>query len=226
MFYTTNSKTGLLSSEESRHCTKVLRKNVGDSIELFDGMGTSYIAILTKVGKECTYQIEKTERHKSPYKPVHIAIAPPKKAARMDFMIEKLVELGIQKLTFLSTQHSERSRLNPERIKKQVISACKQSKQYYLPEIDYNTSLKQIIESYTNLYTCHCNPNITKTSIQEIKTPALNAIWLIGPEGDFSIQELEMLKESKATFIDLGEQRLRTETAAIYVMSALKYLTD
>ena len=120
------------------------------------------LPFLLKWAKNVPTKLKKTERHKSPYKPVHIAIAPPKKAARMDFMIEKLVELGIQKLTFLSTQHSERSRLNPERIKKQVISACKQSKQYYLPEIDYNTSLKQIIESYTNLYTCHCNPNINQ----------------------------------------------------------------
>lgn len=223
MFYHPEPLQLQLDADESQHCYKVLRKNVGNNIVIFDGNGKSYSAELTKVGKVCAFKIIKTFEHLSTGKLTKIAIAPPKKAARFDFLMEKLVELGVNEVYLLDTQNSERNRINESRLRKQVITACKQSRQYYMPKIVVDIKLKDLVDFETPLYVCHCEESSEKLSLKDFGTSS-DGIWCIGPEGDFSSAEISMFKDNKATMVDLGAMRLRTETAAIYIASWLKFI--
>jgi 16S rRNA (uracil1498-N3)-methyltransferase len=224
MFYNPNPESLCLDQNESQHCAKVLRKKVGDTIDILDGQGKTYWAVLTSIGKVCKYEITQTITHTAPRSLIQIAVAPPKKASRFDFLIEKLVELGVNEIHLLETQNSERSRINEDRLKKQIVTACKQSKQYYIPKISMAVKLQDIVKLNQPIYVCHCIENNKKTILKDLGNKA-NGIWCIGPEGDFSQSEISFLQQNNATMVDLGEMRLRTETAAIFIASWLKYIS-
>lgn len=219
MYYSENPTKETLSKEESMHCARVLRSQPGDLIEIFDGKGNLYKAQLTAVGKVCNYKIIDKSNFAPKSQDIIIAVAPPKSANRFDFMVEKLVEIGVSKLFFLNTKRTERSRINEGRLQLQLIAACKQARQFYLPKIELNTSLEQLAKLNVQLNVCHCMPHLIRNRM-ETANPT-QGIWCIGPEGDFSEAEIEYLATQGAQFYELGNSRLRTETAAIYVSSWL-----
>jgi 16S rRNA (uracil1498-N3)-methyltransferase len=224
MYYVQNIEDLALNKDESRHCHSVLRQKTGDTIMVFDGKGCFAQVELTSVGKICKYHIKQIQETKRSESSFSIAIAPPKKSNRFDFLLEKLTELGIQKIYLISTQHSERNRINEDRALKQIIAACKQAKVYVIPEVFYNVRLEKLIESDANLLLCHCNEEYDRITLDSLSVDSSKneSIFLIGPEGDFSSNEIEAFMNAGAQQIDLGENRLRTETAAMFIASWIK----
>jgi 16S rRNA (uracil1498-N3)-methyltransferase len=219
LFYQANIVDGinLFDEEESRHAQKVLRLTVGDTIQLTDGKGCYYEGLLTpNQGKSLTFKVV-NKTFSSPLKhSIHIAIAPTKNADRIEWFVEKAVEIGIQKISFILCDNSERRSINLERVEKKAISAMKQSGQYYLPLINELVPLKQFVKSvkeeerfigFVDEENPHHLMNLAKSND--------SYVLLIGPEGDFSKAELELAIENKFKKISLGSTRLRTETAGI-----------
>ena len=209
-----------LSELESKHCIKVLRKVNGDEIELVNGIGGQFeCVIIDDHYKKCKVKIMKHTHHEPQEKELHIAMAIPKSSERLEWFLEKATELGITKLSLINCTNSERRTINQNRLEKIVISALKQSKRFYLPKIENPIPFLKFIENEPNGYIGHCYEG-NKTHAKSISQSAL---ILIGPEGDFSIQEVEEAKQSGYIEIELSENRLRTETAAL---SAVFYLMN
>jgi 16S rRNA (uracil1498-N3)-methyltransferase len=221
LFYT-NSITGdtlKLQDQEAVHCALVLRKKEGDIIYVIDGKGNRYKCGIDKLCKrdvECT--ILNTES-KSKSEHITIAIAPTKNRDRLEWMVEKLVEIGVERIVLMNTTNTERTRTNIERIEKKVISAVKQSLRFYIPEVlemEYSEVLK--IEAGTK-YIAHCYDEHPKSSVPVTNNSITHTLILIGPEGDFTTSEVEKAFQADFQGLDLGEFRLRTETAAIVAVA-------
>ena len=209
-----------LSELESKHCIKVLRKVNGDKIELVNGIGGQFeCVIIDDHYKKCKVKIMKHTHHEPQEKELHIAMAIPKSSERLEWFLEKATELGITKLSIINCTNSERRTINQKRLEKIVISALKQSKRFYLPKIEDPIPFLKFIENEPNGYIGHCYEG-NKTHARSISKVAP---ILIGPEGDFSIQEVEEAKQLGYIEIELSENRLRTETAAL---SAVFYLMN
>ena len=209
-----------LSELESKHCIKVLRKVNGDEIELVNGMGGQFeCKIIDDHYKKCKVKIMKRTHHEPVKKELHIAMAIPKSSDRLEWFLEKATELGITKLSLINCTNSERKTINQKRLEKIIASALKQSKRFYLPKIEGPIPFLKFIENVPNGYIGHCYET-NKTHARSISkaTPIL-----IGPEGDFTLQEVEQATHSGYIEIELSENRLRTETAAL---SAVFYLTN
>ena len=207
-----------LPEEEAAHCIRVLRMKEGDSIRLTDGKGCFYDAVISAVsGKRCMVHIERKEQQEQLWNGyLHIAVAPTKLMDRNEWFVEKAVEIGVDEITFLKTDHSERDVIKMERIEKIAVSAMKQSQKATLPELNGMTPLRSFIEQGFDgdKYIAHCEPG-SKVLLQDALTPGHNSLVLIGPEGDFSPAEIEMALKAGFKPISLGPSRLRTETAAL-----------
>ena len=207
-----------LPDEEAGHCIRVLRMKEGDSIRLTDGKGCFYDAVISAVsGKRCMVHIERKEQQEQLWNGyLHIAVAPTKLMDRNEWFVEKAVEIGVDEITFLKTDHSERDVIKMERIEKIAVSAMKQSQKATLPVLNGMTSLRSFIERGFDgdKYIAHCEPG-SKVLLQDALTPGHNSLVLIGPEGDFSPVEIEMALKAGFKPISLGPSRLRTETAAL-----------
>ena len=207
-----------LPEEEAGHCIRVLRMKEGDSIRLTDGKGCFYDAVISAVsGKRCMVHIERKEQQEqlwNGYLP--IAVAPTNLMDRNEWFVEKAVEIGVDEITFLKTDHSERDVIKMERIEKIAVSAMKQSQKATLPVLNGMTPLRSFIEQGFDgdKYIAHCEPG-SKVLLQDALTPGHNSLVLIGPEGDFSPAEIEMALKAGFKPISLGPSRLRTETAAL-----------
>lgn len=212
-----------LSEEEAQHAVRVLRLSQGDKIGLLDGKGNAAEAVIVKADKRtCEFRIEKTE-YNEPLKPsFHIALAPTKNADRVEWLVEKATEMGIASFSFFLSEHSERKNLNTDRLEKIVISAMKQSKGFWLPEIKplqrYSDFLKSIPEDCVKLI-CHQEEGKSIPFVNAF-TDSKDTLVLIGPEGDFSIEEVSAAKEKGFQPVTLGPLRLRTETAALAAVAA------
>jgi 16S rRNA (uracil1498-N3)-methyltransferase len=230
LFYSTNTTENqlILEEEEHRHVL-VLRKNIGDVLEVTDGKGSHHKVTILDVKKQQTIcQIESTTNEllkEGRY--IHLLIAPTKQIDRIEWMFEKLVEMGaINEITFIKTKYTERSNLNNLRFQKIAISAIKQSLQFYLPKInqliDFKTALNEVGKSGINLIG-HCYSGIDKESLDKIQLSEgeLVNVW-IGPEGDFSEEEVKAAIQHNMKTIDLGKERLRTETAGLKSVMVLK----
>ncbi|MBP5306451.1 MAG: 16S rRNA (uracil(1498)-N(3))-methyltransferase [Paludibacteraceae bacterium] len=207
----------ILPEEESKHCIKVLRLLEGEYITLVDGCGNAYECIIvTPNAKHCEVQITDIEREvqKKNYK-LHIALAPTKLNERTEWFLEKCTEIGIDEITPLLCHRSERKELKTERMMKIIIAAMKQSHKAYLPRLNEMTPLKRVIEEATETqrYICHCGDG-EKVPLKTA-SPHSDTLILIGPEGDFDKEELELAKQRGFIPTTLGESRLRTETAGI-----------
>lgn len=216
-----DSESLILSKEESIHCTKVLRMKSGMQIEIINGRGLlSYGIIEIADPKACQIKIVNCIE-KENTKKIHIAIAPTKQMERLEWFLEKSVELGLTELSLLKCQNNERDKCRLDRLEKIAISAMKQSKRYFLPKINPLTPLKNFLEANPEGYIAHCanSPKTNMNEIMEIST------ILIGPEGDFSEEEIKLANRFGYKSISLGAYRLRTETAALYGVSALSLLT-
>lgn len=212
---TADSKEITLSEEESKHACRVLRLKNGDLITLIDGLGGTYMAKIEDANtKRCTVSILNYEFEEKELKSIHIAIAPTKNMDRIEWFLEKTTELGIDEITFLVCKNSERKQIKEDRLEKILVSAMKQSKRTYLPKLNLLTSFKDFVNQHPKAALAHCYENEKKT-LNTVFKPN-NYPILIGPEGDFSLDEIEMAKKAGYDFVTLGNNRLRTETAGLY----------
>ena len=214
-------KTQTLSEEESGHCVRVLRYTAGDEILITDGKGTTYTAKITNPHpKHCDFEIvscEKQERHHHFH--LHIAIAPTKNIERMEWAIEKCVEIGVDEITPLLCRFSERKQLRTDRLEKIILSAAKQSLTPFLPVLHELTPYEEFISRQKpavsgQRFIAHCYKDEKRFLKDEIER-GRDVLVLIGPEGDFSEQEVADALALGFVPVSLGNSRLRTETAAV-----------
>ncbi len=218
IFYEKGAGEGVLtlSEEESRHCSQVLRHKSGDEILIFDGIGGKYHAILNEVSKKtCTFDIVRSEIEPEKDFYTHLVIAPTKNSDRMEWMIEKLGEIGLDELTFIRTQRSERKNLRLDRLEKKAISAMKQSGSPFKLKINEMVDLVFFVKQadYDHKLIAHVDQSHPYLISQIDK--AKKICILVGPEGDFTNQELSLSLERGFKPISLGKNTLRTETAGL-----------
>ena len=219
LFYTPDIQDDMqLPEEEAGHCLRVLRMKEGDRIRLTDGKGAFYDAVISAVsGKRCMVHIENRQIQQPLWNGyLHVAVAPTKLMDRNEWFVEKAVEIGVDEITFLKTDHSERDVVKLERIEKIAVSAMKQSQKAKLPVLNGMTPLRALIEKGFDgdKFIAHCEPS-SKVLLQDVVKSGHNSLVLIGPEGDFSPAEIEMALKAGFRPISLGPSRLRTETAAL-----------
>lgn len=206
----------LLEEDEFRHL-KVLRSNVGDTIQITDGKGNLYTAGIEEINKHnCVASILKTVQHSVSVPTLHLAIAPTKNMDRMEWLVEKCVELGIFRFTFLQCRHSERKEIKTDRLKRIAISAIKQSGKTFLPEIGEMMPFSQFMKTDLESQRLICAMEAGKENhIKQLLKSGKNTLILIGPEGDFNADEISLAAENGFMMTGLGPERLRTETAAL-----------
>lgn len=226
LFYTTNIEGdyAFLTEEEARHVVQVLRKREGDTLHFTDGKGNMYKGEITETGKKkCVLRIveQQKEHGKRPFK-LHVAIAPTKNISRYEWFLEKATEIGIEEITPLFCAHSERRNVRNDRLIKVITSAMKQSLHSYLPLLNEPIKFNHFIENKHEgqLYIAHCEDDNTKTQLFHVLEKGKDIVLLIGPEGDFSLEEIEMAKSAGFQPVALGNTRLRTETAGLYGVCA------
>lgn len=209
----------IINDDEQQHIVKVLRMREGEEIFVTDGKGNLAKGTLVFEGKKVMLNVSDIKENLPDFSPkLHIAIAPTKNIDRIEFFVEKATEMGISEITFLNTEKSERRNINIEKLRKQAISASKQSQRFHFPVLNDLVKLQDFIKNIPteNVYIAHCDESFERTNLKEID-PKENLIFLIGPEGDFSPNEIKLLTEKGIRAVSLGEQRLRTETAGIFV---------
>jgi len=207
-----------LSEEESKHCTKVLRLKENDIVYLVDGNGGFYKAAISAIsGKKCLLRIEETQEEfgKRNYR-IHIAIAPTKNIDRIEWFVEKATEIGIDEITPIICQRSERRVVKTDRLEKIAVSAMKQSIKAYLPKINEAQTFNNFVKQNNASFKCiaHCLPE-NKQEFKALIKSQNDILILIGPEGDFTSHEIELALKNNYLPVSLGESRLRTETAGI-----------
>ena len=222
LFYTPDIETShFLSEEESVHCVRVLRYDRGDEILLTDGRGTTYHARITNPHpRHCEFEIlsqEKQDKTHNIY--LHVAIAPTKNIERLEWMVEKCTEIGVDEITPLLCRFSERKNLRIDRLEKIVLSAAKQSLTPYLPKLNELTDFGTLMQEYggnedIDKYIAHCYKD-EKRELKDALRKGRDVLILIGPEGDFSEQEVELAIKEGFVPVGLGRSRLRTETAGV-----------
>jgi len=222
-------ETIILPEDEAHHALEVLRKHLGDTINIVDGKGGWYKTVLeTDNIKNCKLKImDRKEEFGKPDHYIHIAIAPPKSHDRAEWFVEKAVEIGIQEISFVLTRYSERNNIKMNRIKSRAISSMKQSLKAYLPQINDILSIDDFVETCSNFekyvgYLGDKNTNFLSESTQ----PCNNYCVLIGPEGDFISEEIELALSCDFKTISLGKNRLRTETAGIAACHILNIINE
>ncbi len=240
LFYAPDiAQTLSLPEEESQHCVKVLRMKAGDRIHIIDGVGGLYEAQITEAHPKRT-QVEilsvQTEYGRRPFR-LHLAVAPTKNIDRFEWFVEKATEIGFDELTPICCRYSERKIIKPERIEKILVSAAKQSLKAYVPRLNPMTTFKDFVahilspslrgtseaEGVNNsqlstlnsqLFIAHCYDQ-PKQHLFNVCPPASDVVVMVGPEGDFSEEEVELALRNSFQAITLGESRLRTETAGV-----------
>ena len=224
LFYLENTKDEIiLSAEESKHATKVLRKKEGDILNFTDGKGAFYKAEITVAdSRKCRLKVVSTEQKEKQHNyHLHIAIAPTKNMDRFEWFLEKASEIGIDEITPIICSHSERKVIKTERCNRILLSAMKQSLKFNLPKlneaISFNDFIKQDFEG--TKYIAHCEDGEKKGLKTVNKTE--KTIILIGPEGDFSPKEIELAEQNQFKAVSLGSSRLRTETAGIVAVHTI-----
>ena len=231
LFYVPNISGAevILNETESKHAIRVLRLSESDEIELIDGEGGFYRARITDANpKKCKLSIidSQTEFGKKDFH-LHIAIAPTKNIDRTEWFLEKCTEIGIDEITPLLSEHSERKVIKPERLEKILVSAMKQSVKAYLPRLNELTKFSDLLQQATETkkYIAHCNEG-EKPHLKNVVKPGEKVLILIGPEGDFSPEEVNLALQSGFKAISLGDARLRTETAGVVACHIVNLAND
>lgn len=219
VFYTPDiAVTCEMPEEEAAHCLRVLRLGVGDEVMLTDGKGCFYKAVISAAtGKRCQVKVTETIEQEPLWNGhLHLAMAPTKNMDRIEWLAEKATEIGFDELSFLNCRYSERKVIKTERVEKIVVSAVKQSLKARKPVVnemmDFARFVKQDFAGQK--FIAHCNEG-EKPLLKEILVPGEDALVLIGPEGDFSLEEVKLAESLGFRSISLGKSRLRTETAAL-----------
>lgn len=218
-----------LPPDESRHCVQVLRRQAGDAITVVDGRGTYYEGVITEANaKRCGFAVEQTRREAiRPFR-VHLAVAPTKNLDRTEWLVEKLVEVGVDQLSFIECVHSERRVLKTDRLMKKAIAAMKQAGRATLPVISDLQPLAKFLKEPSEAsqrfvaYVDFNNP----VRLGQAAQPAGSYVVLVGPEGGFSVPEVDLAKQAGYQVVSLGDYRLRTETAGLLAGITLNLLNE
>ena len=214
--------------EESKHIVKVLRKNIGDTLYITNGKGWLFIAEISMPNiNKCTAKIiSQKQQPKRDYN-LHLAVAPTKMNDRYEWFLEKATEIGIDSITPIICDHSERKVIKPERFERILQSAMKQSLNCYLPKLNDAISFKDFInlDFEGDLFIAHCEETDRKSLKQQLN-PKTDITILIGPEGDFSVKEITEALKNNFIPVTLGETRLRTETAAIVACHSVAFINE
>ena len=224
LFYTTRIENGFayLEEEESRHIATVLRRKVGDFLELTNGQGALFHTEITEIGKRhLIARIVREQTVAPPTTRLHLAVAPTKNIERFEWLIEKSVEIGVDTITPLLCRHSERTTLRQDRLEKVVVSAMKQCLRAHLPVLQPLTPFKKVVENIREpqRFIGWCPPEGEMPHLKNSLKAQQDTIVFIGPEGDFSPDEIALAQQFQCLPITLGQARLRTETAGIYACS-------
>ena len=209
----------ILDLDEQLHITKVLRMREGEEIFVTDGKGNLAKGNLVFEGKKVSLDVSEIKENLFDFSPkLHIAIAPTKNIDRIEFFVEKAVEMGISEITFILTEKTERKNISIDKLRKQAISASKQSHRFHFPKVNNLIKFPEFMKSLNpeNTFVAHCNESLERVSLNDIPKFE-NYTFLIGPEGDFSDREIQLLADKGIKAVSLGNQRLRTETAGIFV---------
>jgi 16S rRNA (uracil1498-N3)-methyltransferase len=228
IFYSPNIlETSVLSEEESLHCAKVLRMKAGEEVLIVDGKGGMFGAKIVAPHPKHT-AVEITDRQTTETgraSRIHIAIAPTKNMDRLEWFAEKVTEIGIDEITPVFCRFSERKNINMERVEKILVSAMKQSQKAYLPKLNPACPVQQLLKQATESqkFIAHCYEG-EKRLLQQLYNKNESALVMIGPEGDFSPEEVEMALQNGFQPVSLGESRLRTETAGVVACHTMNLL--
>ena len=237
LFYSTEIENGLctLTEDESRHCAKVLRHTVGDTIKVIDGSGALYTCKIIECGKKVVCSVEQAEENFGAHKyHLTMAVCPTKNIDRYEWFLEKATELGLDVVVPVIGEHSERRIIKPERLEKILVSAAKQSLKGAIPVLEEAISVKQFIKDCAGAegikLIAYCGEQEKVTLAQAVqKAAAANPdapriTILIGPEGDFSPAEVDAAIGAGFSPLTLGDSRLRTETAAAAAVAGVYFM--
>ena len=222
VFYQPDTSQHFLEGEEARHCAKVLRARLGDEIAVTDGKGTVTFGSIQDLNvKRVAFRVVRTQQISLPTHRIHMAICPTRRAERNEWMVEKMTELGVHKIQFVVSEHTHRETLgrvlNHERLHRIALSAMKQSQQFYLPEFSFFPNLPGYLSQVRvpDRYIAYVASGDIPDHFFKTIRPCKPVEILIGPEGDFSVAEIEAAKAAGFKPVSLGDTRLRTETAAV-----------
>lgn len=216
-----------LSDDDSRHAVKTLRLTEGDAIAVTDGYGNRYSSVITKANaRRCAFRILEAQTTPPRAFSIRICVAPTKNLDRIEWFVEKAVEVGIERVSFFFGQHSERKVLKLERLEKIAIAAMKQSLQAYLPKLDEAVSFGELIKTVRDdkRFIAHLPENKPTANLANVATAGGHYVVLIGPEGDFSEKEIQQAVDAGFQMVTLGPNRLRTETAALTACQLLNFI--
>ena len=224
-----NTETSFVfDKEESKHIIKVLRKKESDILFVTNGLGYLFkTEIALASDSKCTVNILSFEKQDEPKFNLHLVVAPTKMNERYEWFLEKATEIGVQEITPIICEHSERKIIKTDRFQKIIESAMKQSLHYYLPKFNEPILYKDFIKKEINgqKFIAHCEET-DKKSLKDVLKPKENITMLIGPEGDFSEKEIKMAVENNYIPVSLGNTRLRTETAAIVACHSVAFVNE
>ncbi len=233
LFYQPDS-VSYLTEDDSRHAIKTLRLGVGEPIAVTDGYGNRHLAVITQAdSRRCAFRI--TDTQQTPARPfsIRICVAPTKNIDRIEWFIEKAVEVGIERISFFIGQHSERRVLKLERLEKIAVAAMKQSLQNFLPRMDEAISFAELIKTTggesgqlreEQRFIAHLPTDEPPVNLAKRTTPGHNYTVLVGPEGDFADKEIQQAVAAGFQMVTLGPNRLRTETAALTACQLLNFI--
>jgi len=217
--------THTLNEEESKHACKVMRLKEDDSLIILNGKGQEFNAIIVDAhNKHCKIKIIEEKEEIKPKEEIHIALAPTKMMDRLEWFLEKATEIGITEISLILCDNSERKVIKIERLEKILISAMKQSKRLFLPKLNNLIPFKEFISNNKNGLIAHCYDKEKSTIKDEFRLN--NCPIIIGPEGDFSLDEVKTAIHNGYKTISLGDNRLRTETAALYCVMQSKLILE
>ena len=232
LFYNANlnetTESFAFDREESKHIIKVLRKKDGDLLYVTNGLGYLFETQITLASdNKCMVDIVSFTKEESPAYHLHLAVAPTKMNDRYEWFLEKAIEIGVQEITPIICDRSERKVINADRYEKIILSALKQSNGVYLPKLNPAMTFKDFVnqENKGQLLIAHCEETDKKT-LKSILQPNQDICMLIGPEGDFSEKEISTALENNYQAVSLGNTRLRTETAAIVACHSIVFFNE
>ncbi len=220
--------TGLLPESESGHCCRVLRLKEGDEVYVTDGKGNRFRCVIVSAHPKHT-AVEITGREEVPnhwHSTITLAVAPTKHSDRMEWMLEKVVEIGVDRIVLLRCRRSERKDIKTDRLDRVIVSAMKQSLKGVKPILTEMTDFRRFIEEFsgdsaTQKFFGYCDDEYPRKEFAEYCSPDSPTVIMIGPEGDFAPEEVKMAVEAGFTPVTFGKSRLRTETAALYGVTAV-----
>lgn len=222
-------ETFFLDENDSKHAVRVLRKKIGDKVQVVDGKGNRFIcSVLNDHPKKCELSIiERFMNDDDMGFDLHLVIAPIKSLDRLEFMLEKVTEIGVSEITFILSDHCIKNKVNLDRAEKKVISAMKQCLKARKPKINAMIPFKDFmnLDFSGQKLIAHCE-DFEKKTIKQCYKKGSDAVLLIGPEGDFSLSEIKLAYEKGFEGVDLGKTRLRNETAGIVSVHAFHMINN